>query len=245
MHIHIEEVIGRAKQGITEPYICRCSDNTLYYVKGKGAGYGSLIKEWVAGRLAECLKLPIPSFAIAWVPKELYELGRKDLLQDLGFGPLFGSREIPNTNEMSFLNSESIPTQLKRDIAAFDWWIMNGDRTLTEVGGNPNILWSETANVSYIIDHNLAFDEAVTLHSQLQGHIFAEALAEICKDEALQTHYRDSFQDALSHLPSILSDIPQRWHYVDDEQSIEINFSIDEMEHRLKRIQERAFWERT
>lgn len=245
MHIHIIEVVGRAKQGITEPYICRSEENALYYVKGKGAGYGSLIKEWIAGQLAICLGLPIPPFSIVYVPQELYEIGRRDTLQDLGFGPLFGSREIPQTNELTFLNSTAISTELKRDIAAFDWWIMNGDRTLTDVGGNPNILWSETVSAPYIIDHNLAFDETVTLRSQLQSHIFADALDGICEDSRLQTYYNERFQDALSQLPRMIGDIPERWHYIDDDQSIEINVSIETVEAKLQRYQEQAFWERT
>lgn len=158
MYIQVEEVLGRAKQGATEPYICRCEEKNLYYVKGKGAGYGSLIKEWIAGKLALHLNLPIPTFAIVDVPKALYQAGAGGLLSSLGFGPLFGSQEIPNCNEISFYNASTLHLDLKREIAAFDWWIKNGDRTLKDPGGNPNILWSETTNEPFIIDHNLAFD---------------------------------------------------------------------------------------
>lgn len=245
MHIQIDEVIGRAKQGVTEPYICRSTEKELYYVKGKGAGYPSLIKEWIAGQLAKSLNLPIPTFGIVYVPQELYEIGRKSGLQSLGYGPLFGSREIANANEMSFRNLESLSIELKRDIVAFDWWIMNGDPTLTDAGGNPNIIWSETTHEPYIIDHNLAFDDAVTLNSQLESHMFADALSGICKDSSLQVHYNSQFQGALSHLPRIVDDIPERWLYVDDEESIEIELTIESVETKLKRCNQNTFWERT
>jgi hypothetical protein len=242
MAIDIEEVIGRSEQGITEPYICRGSDGNLYFVKGKRAGYDSLIKEWVAGRLGQLIGLPIPPFSKMTMPRELYELGRDGLLGDLGFGVLFGSQQMPSVNELSFLNAASLDPGLKRDIAAFDWWIMNGDRTLSEAGGNPNILWSEAEGRPFVIDHNLAFDSAVTLHSQLSSHIFATSLAEICNAHALQSHYDARFEEALLNLPAIINDIPERWHYLDDALTIESHLSTKALEASLTRFRADTFW---
>lgn len=245
MPIEIEEVLRRSEQGATRPYICRGMDEKLYYVKGKDAGYESLVKEWIAGALARYLGLPIAPFDFVRVPRELYELGRNINLGGLGFGMLFGSEHISESNELSILNLDAIATELKRDIAAFDWWIMNGDRTLTEAGGNPNILWSERTKLPVIIDHNLAFDQGVTLHSQLLSHVFAGSLAEICDDPLLQAGYHARFDEAMSELPNIIGDIPLRWHYVDDHETIEIAFSIDAVEAILQRHQMPAFWKRT
>jgi hypothetical protein len=245
MPIEIEEVIRRSEQGVTEPYICRGSDGNIYYVKGKGAGYDSLVKEWVAGNLAFSLGLPIAPFKLVHVPKALYDAGRSRNLGDLGFGLVFGSEHIPNSNEISVLNIGSIPAGTKRDIVAFDWWVKNGDRTLTESGGNPNILWSESSGQPFIIDHNLAFDGSVTLNSQLESHIFAASAAEICETPALQAHYDAKFEMAIAELDNIVGDIPQRWHYVDDAETFEINFSIEGAKTLLARFRVRAFWERT
>ncbi len=244
MPIEIEEVLRRSDQGVTRPYICRGADGKLYYVKGKDAGYESLVKEWIAGTLARQLGLPIAPFNFVRVPRELYELGRNSNLSGLGFGMMFGSEHIPESNELSILNLDSIGIGLKRDIAAFDWWIMNGDRTLTDVGGNPNILWSERTKSPVIIDHNLSFDQDVTLHSQLAGHIFAGALAEICDAPILQAEYNARFNQAVSELPNIIDDIPARWHYVDDHETIEIAFSIAATEGVLRRHTMPAFWKR-
>ena len=52
MGIQILEIIGRATQGITKPFICRGEDEHIYFVKGRGAGMRSLICEWVVGNLA-------------------------------------------------------------------------------------------------------------------------------------------------------------------------------------------------
>ncbi|OLP60321.1 hypothetical protein BJF93_15295 [Xaviernesmea oryzae] len=244
MPIEIDEVLRRSEQGATEPYICRGSDGKLYFVKGKGAGYDSLVKEWVAGQLARQLDLPIPRFCVVMVPQELYDAGRNGALRDLGYGFLFGSENVENVNEVSLVNVQHAPAKLKRDIAAFDWWIRNGDRTLTDSGGNPNLLWSESARRLVVIDHNLAFDEEVTLHSQLESHIFSSSLAEICEQSALQGHYNARFEKALTDLPQILGDIPERWHYVDDARTVEINLSLDLVEDTLRRHRVPAFWER-
>ena len=245
MPIEIEEVLRRSEQGVTEPYICRGADGRLYYVKGRGAGYGSLVKEWISGHLAIHLGLPIAPFKLVHVPRELYEAGRSNNLHDLGFGLLFGSEYVSNSNEISVLNTGMISSQTKRDIAAFDWWVKNGDRTLSESGGNPNILWSEIESRPFIIDHNLAFDQTVTLRSLLEGHIFAEFLAEICDTEALQDHYNAEFGKALLHLDGIIDDIPTRWHYLDDAETMEIGFSREDVETVLGRYQKQEFWERT
>lgn len=245
MPIEIDEVLRRSAQGATEPYICRGADGKLYFVKGRGAGYDSLVKEWVAGQLALRLGLPVPRFCIVTVPRELYEAGRDGALRDLGYGLLFGSENVESANEMSFANIYQAPAALKHDIAAFDWWIKNGDRTLSDAGGNPNLLWSETEHRLVVIDHNLAFDEDVTLLSQLQSHIFRQSLSEICDQTDLQDRYNLRFEEALMDLPQILGDIPERWHYVDDACTVEINLSLDRVEDTLKRYRVPAFWERT
>lgn len=231
------------------PYICRGADGKLYYVKGKNAGYESLVKEWVAGALARYMGLPIAPFNFVSVPVELYELGRHTSqggldLAGLGSGILFGSEHIPDSNELSFLNVNAITSDLKRDIAAFDWWIMNGDRTLSEAGGNPNMLWSERTKSAVIIDHNLAFDLDVTLNSQLSGHVFSGSLAEICDDPELQAEYTAKFGQVISELPNILGDIPHRWHYVDDQETVKIALSTATIEDVLRRYLRHDFWER-
>lgn len=68
---------------------------------------------------------------------------------------------------------------------------------------------------------------------------------EICDAPALQAIYKARFEEALSHLPNIIGDIPERWHYVDDTQTMESQFSMDAVEASLQRYQMQTFWERT
>ncbi len=242
MPIEIEEVIRRSEQGSTQPYICRGLNGKIFYVKGKGAGFASLLKEWIAGGLALRAGLQIAPFSLVHVPKALYEAGRRSNLADLGYGVLFGSEHVVNSSELSIVNSDAVRVQTKRDIAAFDWWVKNGDRTLTESGGNPNILWSEPSEEPFIIDHNLAFDDGVTLNSLLESHIFALQLEEICEKPELQRHYRDKFEYAVEAIDDILGDIPQRWHYADDAETVKVNFSTKSISTVLERHRSEDFW---
>jgi len=50
--ITITEILGRAEQGMTRPFVCRGDDWMTYYVKGAYAGLRSLCCEWVASAVA-------------------------------------------------------------------------------------------------------------------------------------------------------------------------------------------------
>ncbi|MFI3120278.1 MAG: hypothetical protein QX203_09880 [Methylococcaceae bacterium] len=59
----------------------------------------------------------------------------------------------------------------------FDLWVENLDRTLTEKGGNPNLLWKtdESAGL-YVIDHNLIFDDEFNKADFWVTHAFNSVL---------------------------------------------------------------------
>lgn len=118
------------------PYICRADDDEVYFVKGAGAGRRSQIAEWIAGKLGLALGLPIAPFEIVDVPEALLEFDSSLDLTDLGAGPAFGSQR-QEAMELTASAVSEVPACLQRDLLAFDWWIHNSDRLLTEKGGNP------------------------------------------------------------------------------------------------------------
>ena len=73
MTLEVVEIIARSEQGFTKPYICRCDDGEVYFVKGRSATRRGLINEWLCANLAEAFGLPIAPFALAEVPQELIE----------------------------------------------------------------------------------------------------------------------------------------------------------------------------
>jgi hypothetical protein len=157
MTVQIIEIIEQSTQGATKPFICRGDDKQIYFVKGYGAGRRGQICEWVAGLLGKKLGLPIAEVEIVDILEELLEDGAVPNSNELGVGPAFGSRKVL-ASEFVFSAVSKVPPSLQRDILAFDWWIRNGDRILTQMGGNPNLLWISGDERLVMIDHNQAFD---------------------------------------------------------------------------------------
>ncbi len=54
----------------------------------------------------------------------------------------------------------------------FDLWVENEDRTLTALGGNPNLLWNTDVSELYVIDHNLIFDSKFNKANFWAAHVF-------------------------------------------------------------------------
>lgn len=71
MTITIVEIIKKAEQGLSSPFLCRGDDDALYFVKGRASGRASLWAEWLAGHLGQALGLPIPPFHLVDVPAAL------------------------------------------------------------------------------------------------------------------------------------------------------------------------------
>jgi len=208
MKIRIGEIITRSAQGITRPFLCRADDGMLYYVKGNAAGRKALISEWIAGNLGRRLGLPIPNFFQAVIPPELITYSARDDAGDLGGGIGFASKFVENADELTYLFIGQVESKLRAKILLFDWWTANADRTLSEHGGNPNILWSHSAKKPFVIDHNLALEKE-SLENFWRDHIFADA----------RTHWNQAFQkemtpmmlSALNDLASLWNDLPDQW----------------------------------
>jgi hypothetical protein len=208
MTTRIVEIIGRSTQGITKPFLCRGDDGWLYYVKGNAAGHSSLICEWIAGQLGRRLGLPIPDFKQAIIPQDLVTYSARDDIADLGAGTGFASQKIENADELKFLFIEQIDIALRAKILLFDWWTANGDRILTEYGGNPNILWVHHESKPYVIDHNAAFDES-SLADFWTQHIFANSRA--AWTNSFRHDSERLMRAALTHLDQWWQDMPPDW----------------------------------
>jgi hypothetical protein len=97
----IEEVILRSEQGVLRPFLCKGNDGNRYFVKGRGAGYWTLISEVVGGSIAKGLGLPVPPFAVIDVPRELILGSAFPEISELGYGPAFASRYVEYAQEFS------------------------------------------------------------------------------------------------------------------------------------------------
>lgn len=242
MNLTVVEVLERSKQGRTEPYICRCDDGEVYFVKGRSATRPGLIAEWLCARLGEAFGLPIAPYAIATVPEELIEADLTGWLRELGGDEVFASQRV-GAVELTEIHCNLVPQTLRRDVIAFDWWVHNGDRNMTPKGGNPNLLWNPEGEGSLVvIDHNLAFDPEFSSSEFLKLHVFADDIPCMFKDFLLRDEYAARFAAVLGKWDEICDTIPVAWRFIDPERTVEVEFSIPGIKAFLDRALTDTFW---
>jgi hypothetical protein len=238
----ITEIVSRSSQGTTLPFICRAADGLLYFVKGQFAGRKSLCAEWIAGRLGILLGLPIPTIAIATVPEFLFRLSARSDVSELGTGPVFASQYVEDAQELTFVSARAIPENLRDLVFLFDWWVHNEDRTLSEFGGNPNLIWSDRAGGLQVFDHNLAFDEDFDAFRFSANHVFSR------KAQSWPENFRDlttlKMKTAISAFPKIWSELPKKWLYEDADSSLSPCLNYEEIHRLLNRFKSEPsdFW---
>ncbi|ULB09168.1 hypothetical protein ORIO_04410 [Cereibacter azotoformans] len=238
----IVEPTTTAGDGVTRPRLCRLSDDEFYYVKGRNLTPQGLVNEFICARLGQALGLPVPDFELAQLPTipDIGSLG--DLRVDLGFGVLFASKRVPNLMEIDLTRAQRVSPEERRDLVAFDYWVGNADRTLTERGGNPNLFWDVDRDSLVVLDHNLAFDADASLDVLLASHIFKNDLLEIVADAALRQHYTESFQGVIGVWPELVDNIPEEWLYSDEMMTIEAKLDFEGMHAHLKRLCDPNGW---
>lgn len=240
MAIQIVEILDRSIQGATKPFYCRCENGQFYFVKGVGAGKQSLIAEYVGCQLARSFGLPVADFEIVEVPQELINwCGRQDA-NELGAGLAFGSRALPHVQEFAMAHMNQVDVQTRKDVVMFDWWVHNADRTLTEKGGNPNLLWDQQHSRLVVIDHNQTFDAGFNPLSFAELHVFHDYLFNIFDDLIERETYRDRLAVMFAEFETACENVPQGWWLVDN--GVPTNFDRDAARELLKRFMNNDFW---
>lgn len=230
MSVQIVEIMGRSIQGITRPFKCRGDDGHFYFVKGRGAGRRSQICEWIAGQLALRLGLPIAPFDIVEVPQMLMDLDLSGELQELG------------VVELSVSHLAHVPAEVQRDVLTFDWWVCNADRTLTSLGGNPNLFWNIERQELVVIDHNQAFDRTFSEADFGDSHVFIDQWSALAGDWVYQQELARKFAAAMVDWEAICNTVPPEWWFVDTEQTVPTDFNVAATRQLLMRFQAQNFW---
>ncbi|TBW48849.1 hypothetical protein EZI54_20580 [Marinobacter halodurans] len=239
--VEIVEVLRRSEHGMTLPFICRGSDDEVYFVKGFGAGRVSQINEWISGNLALAFDIPIAPFRLVQVPEDLLEVLSPDDAVALGQGPAFGSKEQRIT-ELTYSQVSGVPVELRRSLLIFDWWISNGDRQLTENGGNPNLFWEPRAQQLVVIDHNQSFDPEFKADDFCSYHAFRDSMSGVFDDLVEREHYTSKMEQALKDWNGIVASIPEEWLYRDPEMTMPLDFRPASMLKHLQRFNSNTFW---
>jgi len=156
--LQVVEIIRPIKSGYTQPYQCRLEDDQIYAVKGCGALTEGLLAEVCAASIGQAMGLPVPDFVIAELPAELIMTsGDPELVRSIGIGLGFASLWQNACEPLTPTIRDRQSPELLATLYAFDHWIGNGDRSLGEEEGNPNLLYDLSDKKLIAFDHNLAF----------------------------------------------------------------------------------------
>jgi hypothetical protein len=120
--IDIIAIEGRTdvSNGVSRPFRCVGEDEAEYFVKLKNVGWNQLVKEWVAGRLAQEMGLPVAEFAQVRIAPELVA-GNPEWETELGHGIAFGSRRVSPAERLSLAYVPHDPDGALSRILLFDW----------------------------------------------------------------------------------------------------------------------------
>lgn len=234
--VEITEIIRPLAQGFTQPYLCRGADGIQYVVKGNDATREGLINEWVCANIGIKFGLPIPVPVIASVPTMFTEYSE---YPNLSIGECFGSTYISGLSEVIYSQLDQLDRETLLDLYVFDYWIKNGDRSLTELGGNPNFFVDVKQQSAVVIDHNLAFDNQFSINTHKQSHVSSKFWN---SDQTRMFDfpvYECKLKHGLSCFDQCIEQIPDIWfHDLEHKAGV-----VNRLKLTLSAYEQADFWE--
>ncbi|VAW81980.1 hypothetical protein MNBD_GAMMA13-2162 [hydrothermal vent metagenome] len=114
---------------------------------------------------------------------------------------------------------------------------------LTESGGNPNLFWGPEEERLVVIDHNQAFDSEFPVGEFMKYHIFSGISHDLFGNVLYQQEHRNTFQAVLDQWHNIRNGIPDDWHYLDPEMTVEADIGLDAIFTILNRCTTENLWD--
>ncbi|MHA6531999.1 HipA family kinase [Paenibacillus sp. BAC0078] len=194
--------------GWSVPHLMECSDGNLYVVKlsSNPQGVRALANEMISCWIAKRLNLPVPDSQVIYI----HETVRNHCLNfgyDLGLGPHFGSRYVPDcTNHPTDAElAGCINITQAADIIAFDYWLDNNDRylwndsaqnILVSRGEFPKLWMIDNANIfngpNWTVPSIL---NSVSVHRMFWGSLYAKFVPFL--------KGTDSFRQAIANITAL------------------------------------------
>lgn len=236
-----EEILRPTEQGRSCPFLVRDSDGDIYVVKGiDGAGRPALVSELICAELGSRCNLPIPNYGIMDVSPMLLEHCGVEKARELGGGPAFASRLIQHAAELRFSQVAGIDEALQQRVLLFDIWVNNGDRQLTDLGGNVNLL-IKPGNELVVIDHNLALLDTEP-PDWVKYHAFSGQM-ETLDDLVVRATHLEALDKALEDWDTITGLLPDEWIYRDqDDHTMPSLPTLEERFQWLNRLSTNDIW---
>lgn len=176
----------------------------------------------------------MPKPVIARVGQDLVDAMPREWQMDLKYEYYFATAEVPFAQPPNNSQLDTVPAYIKTDIAVFDYWIHNEDRT----SGNVNLLFEPGESRLNVIDFNNAFDSEFDIAKMYRGHVFGTRLQTAARDMLLQKSYQDRMENALAELEGFIGQIPEDWI---DLATPEEGYT-EQMKATLKRFRDTDFW---
>jgi len=235
--------IQKMQKGHSKPHLIRFNDGNDYVVKFKNNPTGTrmLVNEYVAGKLAKLVNLPVTPFRTVYIPRKFIEANPS--LSEFGFrsGNQFASLFI---SDSSYLPKELDPayplhiTNIEQlaGVIAFDYWLGNVDRN------RKNLLLKPMPDAGlqfYLIDHGHCFiDSKWTVetlktipdmsNSWRKAHRHYISLLQ--GDTGITEYINRIIDIPRKALEKIVHSIPVDWDVSDFEREALIKFLIDSQE---------------
>lgn len=241
----VTELLGRADAGVSvKPFICRTEEGRKIYIKPFGSHPKSFIYEWIGGRLAYRMGLPVADMEIVEVPSLLAKANRnvdwKDFKSGVGFGSYAVGQDYRDlqSSDLTKLNKE-----LLAEVLLFDYWIKNQDRQMGPVGGNPNTMVHYDRNEFYLIDHDNAFDQTFDMKLFSQLHIGRNQREYWLKADRREA-WAKKVEASLKHLDDFWEELPEDWLYSELDTNSEPCYTLSPIRDLLLRplTDPEAFW---
>lgn len=229
--VEIIQIHRKATQGQTKPYIAKADDDKTYIVKGARTTYKGVVKEVIVAHLAQAFGLPIPPFSLAYVDDAL----KDNTIYEL-YSYNFASHFQTDIQDVSFSQLAKVDSGLLRKLYFFDYWIKNGDRCLTKLGGNPNFFIHQKTMQPYVLDHNLSFDTEFDIERHKEIHIGTSVWKGL--DLVDRNIFEQMIATALQEWDTIVGQLPEEW--LDFYDIKDINSEIYDV---LLQFENNDFWE--
>ncbi|MDR7001851.1 HipA family kinase [Neobacillus niacini] len=219
--------LGKFKEGFSKPQLFLMSDGKEYLVKFKENPQGTrvLVNDWVVGRLAQLLGLPVAPFELTYFSK--YDFKKFSDLYRYGFKPghQFASKLLkdctglwePRSNE-KIVNIDTLP-----GIIVFDYWVNNTDR---DTGNVLLEKLSDHTNYLHLIDHGLCFPgyaNSIEMLKQVPRNLLNQAAHTWAVSQIENPKSLLKFTEKVLALPSekilsVINTIPDDWDVSSSEK---------------------------
>jgi hypothetical protein len=180
---------------------------------------------------------------MAEVPAALIQGSARKDARDLGLGLVFASLRLEGCQELTWSAAQGWPEETMALLLLLDLWLQNEDRSLSALGGNPNLmveqipplpdddpegaLWKDQLRREMLWAYyfNLAFDENFNRERFFGAHVFGEALRQ------WPTGFRERMElrlrAALDEVQAIFAELPLEWLHLDGDDSLPVQLDVE------------------